>query len=124
MPPNIIRSSFIPYIIITPSGINCLIVKQTNTVSCISLSAKGSMACPNLVIRLYFLAIYPSRISVIPAKRNIKIEYSKLSSKEEKNTLTNNGISAKRKAVIMFGKFIIVAPLFETIYRNNINNII
>jgi hypothetical protein len=53
-------------------GIIFLETSIHNIDNCVILSANGSISFPKLVIKLNFLAIVPSNISVIPDKvRNI-----------------------------------------------------
>ena len=73
--PNIIISSLIKKGIRIHNGISLTVVKLISTAKLINLSARGSSIAPNLDVRLYFLAIYPSNISEIPANKKINPEY-------------------------------------------------
>ena len=64
------RNSFIATTIIIQIGIICLIVKIDSIESCVNLSAKGSINFPKSVMKLNFLAIVPSKMSVIPEIEN------------------------------------------------------
>ena len=84
-------------------------IRQIMALHTSSLSAKGSINLPKFVTRLYFLAIFPSSISVRDA--TIKIasatRRSTWSSGLKSNATTKNGIKITRKIVNLFGKFII-----------------
>lgn len=61
--------------------------------------------------RLYFLAIYPSRISVKPANKKMLVAYNKLLEFREKKTIRKTGISTNLKSVSKFGMAIMI-PFF------------
>ena len=72
-----------------------------------SLSANGSINFPKFVTRLYFLAIFPSAISVRLATIKMAVAmyfpYSGKYGASKKNT--KNGINITRNIVSLFGKF-------------------
>lgn len=69
------NASLTKIIIATSHGIFPLINSDIITVKTISLSASGSNKLPNSVVKLYFLAIYPSATSVNPASKKMIKEY-------------------------------------------------
>ena len=68
------------------------------------LSANGSIVAPRLVLKLYFLAIKPSKKSEIPPI--IIINQTKLLKFNSKKTIIGN-INKILKIVIMFGMFLV-----------------
>ena len=81
-----------------------------------SLSARGSMNFPKLVTRLYFLAIFPSSISVSDAAMNIpSATHFDHPGDIYKNT-RKNGIIIALSIVNLFGKFILLSLLSSHIH--------
>ena len=88
--PATIINSFKITIIIIHIGIIFFKAKVAKVIICVHLSAKGSISFPKLVIKLNFLAIKPSNISVKPETVNIT-NAAKYLSLAKFNTI--NGIS-------------------------------
>ena len=84
-------------------------VRQISAVHTSSLSASGSINLPKFVTRLYFLAIFPSSISVRLATQKITSAIHLSAAPVISNNIntTKNGIKITRKIVNLFGKFII-----------------
>src|SRR5699024_5872956 len=112
-PPIINVNSFIPIAIKIQIGINSLHVKLIKTAKDINLSAIGSSTLPTFVIKLYFLAIYPSNISDIPATINISPAQNIPLLILEKNTLKYIGTNIILKIVIRLAIFIYHLPLLS-----------
>lgn len=109
--PAIMKISFAKTIIKTGKGIIFCIVSMVSAVNCKHLSASGSANFPKDVIKLNFLAITPSKTSVIHAliKITIAIMYSPLYKKCPKTGTSKNLIMVR-----MFGIFTYSPP--DTIY--------
>jgi hypothetical protein len=86
-------------------------VRLIKTVIDIILSASGSNIAPHFVTKSYFLARYPSRISVSPANKNIKSAINVAFGIDEKNTIIKTGTSTSLMEVNMLGTFMLVTPL-------------
>ena len=75
-----------------------------------NLSANGSINFPKSVTRLCFLAILPSKKSVIDANINIMHDIKKKLFICDNITITNTGIRHILSNVSLFGKFIFYYP--------------
>ena len=75
-----------------------------------SLSANGSINFPKLVTRLYFLAMYPSKQSVIEARQNIPVAIYRATCLSKPNGQSKStkkiGIIIILAIVNLLGKFI------------------
>ena len=82
-------------------------IKADNTSS---LSARGSINLPKSVTKLYFLAIFPSKKSVIDAIINITHDIKKKLLTCDNISITKTGIKHILSKVSLFGKFIFYYP--------------
>ncbi len=110
-PPRMRSKSFAKRRAIAHHGIRPTEVMQIKTVIVIILSARGSRIFPRRVIKLNFLAIIPSKTSVIPA-----IAYTHAASvcadgKSEKKNAIKTGTRHILKIESRLGKFIALTSL-------------
>ena len=103
----LIMNSLAMIMITTQAGILPRAIRQISAEQTSSLSASGSMNLPKSVIRLYFLAIFPSSISVRLARQNSTsaIHFPPGIPGTIKAT-RKNGIMIILSIVSLFGRFI------------------